>query len=85
MDTLFRNCVYDWIYYLVILVPIVGFSHPVDLHPPDKEELWIDWVEAQEDLFREEGYIIEIEDEEGNVEEALIGKSQDSGGIDYPS
>ena len=59
-----------YIFYLATaLDPLNG---PVDLHLPDKEELWIQFIEAQEEREREEGFRFEIENEDGTTEEILV-------------
>lgn len=53
------------LYHLALIASsVASYGGPVDIHLPDKEELWIEWVEQQEEAQREEG--TRFEDEDGN-------------------
>jgi len=64
---------------MVLIFSLLGASHsdvyngPIDIHLPDKEELWIEWVAEQEQHERDEGTRVEIIHEDGTKEEILVG------------
>jgi|GEM_PF-3179968 len=59
-------------YISCIIAAVQPLYGPIDIHPISKEELYVEWIEVQEERERDEGLRYEFEDEEGNVEEETL-------------
>lgn len=46
-----------------------GLSAPVDIHVPTSEDAFIEWKEAEHEAQRDEGHLIDLPDDHGNLVE----------------